>query len=76
MGMTTFTLQHRDKTSATVLDERGRAVGHVGLIAGGSMTYLNGAKSFGFAFAAHTHDFDVALAIFTRMVDEGVKEVL
>jgi hypothetical protein len=61
----TFTLQQINRTSARVLDASGRAVGHIGLMAGGSMAYVNGGTTFP-GFAAHVSTLDAGLAEFIR----------
>jgi hypothetical protein len=68
--MTTFTMQRRDRSSATVLAD-GVVVGHLGLFAG--CCYVNGAHRYGFAHVAHVSTLDLGLADFIHHATRGAQ---
>lgn len=70
--MTThLTLQAVNRTSANIMRD-GKAVGHIGLMAGGSCAFVNASHTFGtrFAFVAHQDTCEGGLADLVKLLTQ------
>lgn len=56
-----LTLKKLSRTTAKIMHEN-QAVGHIGLMSGGTVAFVNLAYTFGLAFVAHANTLEDALA--------------
>jgi hypothetical protein len=69
-----LTLRRKNKSSAAIMRE-GKAIGHVGMMAGGSCCFVNAAFTFGerFAFVSHATELEGGLADLVKLLtSEGL----